>query len=135
MVKKKNNDQLILSKQKEIQISLDKIAKAKKGFNPNTNLVLHWNNTAYNLNVLNKEQILLLIHQLHSFSQFLKSRNESVKVSNYNIEDWIEDLENQYNKINLRNEENRLKTLEENLKNYLSNEMKTTIAIETLLKQ
>lgn len=135
MARKLSNDELILLKEKEINILLENIKKAKKGFVPLTNLSLEWNNQRYNLNVLPKETLLYLSWQLSSFNDFLKDNRDLFKISGFSLSDWISDLENQFKKLNLRHEEERLSNLQNKLKDLLTKDKKDEILITDLINQ
>jgi hypothetical protein len=130
------NDKVILNLKKEIETKKALLATSVK-FNPITNCSLELDGTRYNLHVANKETLLLLIAKLNSFNKSLAEvmPGESLTISGYKVDHWMEDLIAKFNVLNVFNEKVRLQALEAKLYQLLSVDTKVEIEIEDLKKQ
>jgi hypothetical protein len=130
------NDKVILNLKKEIETKKALLATSVK-FNPITNCSLELDGTRYNLHVANKETLLLLIAKLNSFNKSLAEvmPGESLTISGYKVDHWMEDLIAKFNVLNVSNEKVRLQALEAKLYQLLSVDTKVEIEIEDLKKQ
>lgn len=135
-MKKKNNDQIILDLKKQVE-SKKKLLKAAEKFSPKTNCNLTLDTERFNLNVIEKSTVLLLLAKLVNLSDGLKKvfPDEPLEISGFEVSLWIEDLKNRFNVLNRKQEETRLKVLEEKLYNLLSLDTKVELEIENLKNQ
>ena len=133
---KTNNDKVILNLQKEIGIKKDLLKKSKVKFSPITNGSITINGINKNILTFNKQELLLTIAQLSAQKEGLKKilPSEEIIINSYSIDDWITDLTNKYNYLNVAEEEKRLKELEDKLHNLLSNDKKVEIEIDSIRK-
>lgn len=132
----KTNDKVILDLKKKVE-EKKKLLKSTERFNPKTNCALRFNGENYNLNVIEKPTILLLLAKFHSLNVALRDiyPEETLEISGYSISTWIEDLKSRFNTLNRRMEEDRLKVLEDKLHNLLSVDTKIELEIENLKSQ
>lgn len=133
------NDQKIMELKKQIEEKKSKISKAQK-FMPVTNCSIEIDGTRYNLQVLNKEQIISLLVKLNAYamSAELLEILEDYNISGYNVMDWIKDLKSKLDNVNRKDEEQKLKVMETKLDQLLSNDKKVELElseIESLLKE
>ncbi len=136
MEKSQNNDELILELKTKIQ-NQKKLLTTNKKFQPITNCNLSLNNNRYNINVLTKDELLLLIAQLQSLKTALSEviPNETLNISGFSIDDFISDLKSKFENLNVKLEENRLKELENKLHNLLTLDTKVSLEINELMKE
>lgn len=129
------NDKMILDLKKEIE-KKKKLIKDQK-FNPITNCSLELDNVRYNLHVIPKETLLLLIGKLRSMEMGLQSvlPEEELKVSGFYVKEWVIDIQSKFSIANIAAEKERLKTLENKLHNLLSTDTKVGLEIEDLKKE
>lgn len=127
----KKNDDVILQLKKQVNDKKKSIAKAQK-FEPVTNLSLELFGQRYNLNVVDKNQLLLLKGTLSAIQSNVET---AIVIGGFTIFDWCIDLENKYNLLNVREEQERLKVLESKLHNLLSVDKKVELELATLASQ
>ncbi len=132
---KSQNDKIILNLKNEIEIKKKSLNKAKK-FSPITNCSIELFEKRFNLNVLDKSQLLYLISHLNALKSSLYSLypNETLMISSFSIDEWLTDLQSKFEYLNIKIEEDRLKTLEDKLHNLLSVDTKVGLEIEGLKK-
>lgn len=134
----KSNDQRVLEMKKQIEEKKVYLAKSQK-FTPITNCSIEIDGVRYNIQVLNKEQLTMLMLKLNSIRLSAKDLelNSEVTISGYALEDWISDLKSKLDFVNRKEEENKLKAMELKLTQLLSEEKKVELEIneiESLLK-
>lgn len=127
----KKNDDVILQLKKQVEDKKKSIAKAQK-FEPITNLSLELFGQRYNLNVVDKNQLLLLKGTLFAIQSNVET---AIFIGGFTIFDWCTDLENKYNLLNVREEQERLKALESKLHNLLSVDKKVELELASLASQ
>lgn len=129
-------DKVILNLKKEIEIKKENLGKTNK-FVPITNCNLFLENNRINIHTLTKESILLYIAKLKALELALKQvlPDEVLMIDGYSVKDWIEDLVSKYNILNVNNEKERLRMLENKLNELLSNETKIDLELEKLKNQ
>lgn len=104
------------------------------------NCLLDIDNEKNNINVLSKDRLTFLMVKLNVYRMSLKDLGldeESLKVSGYTFTDWITDLKSRFDILSQKDEETKLKALENKLEELLSNEKKVELElsdIENLLK-
>jgi hypothetical protein len=130
------NDKVILNLKKEIETKKALLATGVK-FNPITNCSLELDGTRHNLHVANKETLLLLIAKLNGLNNSLAEvmPGESLTISGYKVDQWLEDLIVKFNALNVSNEKVRLQALEAKLHQLLSVDTKVEIEIKDLMSQ
>jgi len=82
------NDQRILELKKQIEIKKDKLGKSSK-FTPVTNCSIELDEVRYNIQVLNKEQLISLMVKLNSYLMSAKalSVSEEYTISGFHPSD------------------------------------------------
>ena len=96
------NDKVILDLKKEIQKKKSLLAKETK-FTPITNCSLELDGSRFNLHVVNKETLLLLIAKLTSLKTAISITmpEEKLMISGYDVEDWLTDLTSKFKVLNI----------------------------------
>ena len=130
------NDQKILALKEEIEKKKKELATNVK-FSPVTNCHLQSEGRLYNIHVASKEELLMLIAKLTSLKISLEKAmpDEQLTIDNYNVEDWISDLNARFNVLNISKERDRLQKLERKLHDLLSVDKKVELEIEDLKSQ
>jgi len=132
----KNNDKTILSLKKQVE-DKKKLLKGTDRFVPKTNCSLSIDGLRYNLNVSGKEEVLLLLAKVNnlkiSLAQILPE--ETLVISGYPVDMWIDDLKSRFNTLNRKLEEERLKILEGKLHNLLTIDTKVSLELKDLAKE
>jgi hypothetical protein len=122
-----NDDKILLLKTK-VADKKALIAKAQK-FSPITNLSLTLWGQNYNINTLDKDTLLFLAASLKAIQN---TTDMNIKLCGFNLNDWIIDLQARYDILNIKEEEKRLKALEEQLHELLSTDKKVELKLEDL---
>ena len=124
------NDSKILQLKKQIEEKKQKLKTITK-FTPVTNCSLSHNNKIHNINVCNKEEIVDLLIDLNSKLLSAKELklDEDYKINGYSLIDWITDLKTKLNILSQKDEEKKLKMMEDKLTQMLSNEKKTELEL------
>lgn len=109
------------------------IGKTKK-FVPETNCMLNIENNRFNLNVLSKDDLMFLYGKLNHIKREVDNDfpNNKLKVSGFPITDWINDIKGKISIREISDEEKRLKNLENELDELLTNESKVHIKLDKL---
>lgn len=138
----KNNDERILELKAQIDIKKKDLGKTLR-FSPITNCLVNLDGVNYNLNVLNKDdlQLLLVKLNLYRISTLDLISNELLEselvINGYTISDWLEDVQSKLSVLNRKDEESKLKAMESKLTKLLSERKKVELEIdeiESLLK-
>lgn len=130
-----NNDQKILELKKQIEDKKKQVGKLQK-FTPVTNCSIEIDGIRHNINVLSKEQILLLMVKLNSYAISANELGvlEDYNLSGYNVMDWIADLKSKLNILGKKEEETKLKAMEVKLDQLLSDDKKVELEINEIEK-
>ena len=133
MKEKLTNDDKILALKQQIQDKKQKIRSAEK-FVPLTNCSLELYGVRYNIRTLNEENAFLLLSRLYSCKVAATNLNipKDIKISGYQIEEWIKDLQSYINQQIRKKEEQKLRSLESKLELLLSQEKKTELEINEI---
>ncbi|MGG1659554.1 hypothetical protein [Brevibacillus sp. NRS-1366] len=134
-----NNDQKILELKKQIEEKKSKLSKSQK-FAPVTNCSIEVDGVRYNIQVLQKEQIITLLVKLNTYVIAAKDLDllSEYKITGYNVMDWISDLKAKLDNLSRKEEEQKLKVMEAKLDQLLSNEKKVELElgeIENMLNE
>jgi hypothetical protein len=132
----KNNDKTILSLKKQVE-DKKKLLKGADRFVPKTNCSLSLDGLRYNLNVSGKEEVLLLLAKVNNLKTSLAQilPEETLVISGYPVDMWIDDLKSRFNTLNRKLEEERLKILEGKLHNLLTIDTKVSLELKDLAKE
>lgn len=130
-----NNDEKIIKLKAQIEDKrkqLDKITK----FTPITNCSVEIDGTRLNIQVLSREQLIMLMIKLNSYKMSAEQLEMlgDCNISGYNVSDWISDIKSKLEIVSYKTEENKLKAMESKLHELLSNEKKTELAIDEIEK-
>ena len=133
------NDSKIITLKNQISEKRRQIDKIKK-FTPITNCSIEVDGIRSNIQVLAKEQLIALVVKLNSYMSSAKELGllDEYAISGYKIEDWIADIKSKLDIVSRKDEERKLKDMEEKLDRLLSNEKKTELEIneiENMLKE
>lgn len=132
------NDQRILDMKKQIEDKKDKLGKATR-FMPITNCSIELDKVRYNLNVLDKNDLIHLAVKLQSYLISAKTLDlsEQYLISGYSPADWITDIMSKIDILSKKDEEKTLKSMEEKLSKLLSDGKRVELeidAFESMLK-
>jgi hypothetical protein len=138
MVMSNLNDKKIMELKKQIAEKKVKLEGINR-FVPITNCSIELDGQRYNLQVLQKDQIVELMVRVNLYLMSAKDLEllEIYTISGYKPEDWIIDLKARLDILSKKDEERKLKAMEEKLDRLLSDEKKTELEldeIESLLK-
>ena len=133
------NDSKIITLKNQISEKRKQIDKIKK-FTPITNCSIEVDGIRSNIQVLVKEQLIALVVKLNSYVSSAKELDllDEYTISGYKAEDWIADIKSKLDIVSHKDEERKLKDMEEKLDRLLSNEKKTELEIneiENMLKE
>ncbi len=112
--------------------------KLEKKFIPITNCLIEIDNVKYNLHVLQKDELVLLLLKLNSL--ILSAENLGylkVNVSGYLLTEWVIDIKNKIEMLNMKDKKLQLTKLEKRLSELLSNDVQIELEIgeiENMLK-
>ena len=128
-----SNDTTILTLQKQVKEKKALIKKSSK-WQPITNCSIIFNDHQHNIQVLSKESLQYMLIVLNSYKMSAKELNllDSFSISGYNIEDWIKDITNRLQHLNIREEEKKLTAMESKLDSLLSNSKRVEIELQDI---
>ena len=127
------NDSKILALKADIEVKEKKLNKPI--FSPKTNCNITIENIRYNLNVLEKDELTLLLVKVNSLALSAKDlglSNEDVKISGFSISDWMEDIRSKLELCNYNQNIKQLDSLKETLQKLLSEDKRTEIEIDNI---
>lgn len=131
------NDEKILGLKAQIAAKKAQIGKAKR-FSPITNCSLELDGVRYNIQVLTKDQLTFTLVRLNSYRLSAKDLAiDDFSLSGYLVTEWISDIKQRIDALNIRENEAALREMEAKLDRLLSDEKKTELEIdeiEALLK-
>jgi hypothetical protein len=134
-----NNDSKILELKKQIEEKKNKLDKLQR-FTPSTNCSIEIDGaTRTNIQTLDKDNIIRLMVKLQSYKTAAETLNVSDQytISGYKPEDWIKDLRQRLDILSRKDEETKLRVMEDKLQALLSSDMKVQLElneIENMLK-
>jgi hypothetical protein len=131
----KENDSKILELKRKIELKKKSLEKVT--FLPQTNCSLELDNQRYNIQVLSKEQLNLLLIRVNMYKMSAEDLDIDCVLSGYGIDLWLTDISTRLNLLSRKEEEKKLKDLEDTLHQLLSGDKKTEMKIqevESLLK-
>lgn len=129
----KNNDQRILEMKKQIEMKKKELG-ASTPFNPITNCSLELDGLRYNLHAFSKDGLMCLLIKLNSYALSAKDLGllENYIISGFHISDWIKDMKSKLAFLNRKDEDIKLKAMEQKLDKLLSEEKKTELEIDEI---
>ena len=126
-----SNDNRILELKKQIKEKREKLNGIGR-FSPITNCVLELDNSKMNIQVLRKDQLVLLACKLQSYKRSAEELDLELNISGYNVNDWLSDIKSRIDILSVKDEEAKLKAMEEKLTTLLSNEKKVELEIDAI---
>ncbi|MFS0905660.1 hypothetical protein AB3N02_21690 [Priestia aryabhattai] len=133
-----NNDERILELKKQIEAKKEKLGKVSR-FIPVTNCSIEFDGKRHNLHALQHEDLISLLVKLnmHLISAKGLGLEETYKISNYLVSEWMVDINARIDILSKKDEERKLKLMENKLVELLSEKKKVELEIdeiESLLK-
>jgi hypothetical protein len=127
------NDQRILTLKKQIEIKKEKLGKSTR-FTPVTNCSIELDGVRHNIQVLTKEQLIMLMVKLNSYLMSAKVLEvaEDFNISGFHVSDWITDIQSKIEVISRKDEERQLKVMEDKLVKLLSDGKKVELEIDEI---
>ena len=127
------NDIKIMELKEQIVVKRDKLNAIKK-FSPVTNCSIELDGVRYNIQVLTREQLILLLVKLNSYFYSAKALEllDDYVISGYKAEEWIIDMKARLEIISRKEDEKKLKEMEIKLDRMLSNEKKTELELSDI---
>lgn len=128
-----NNDQRILELKKQIEVKKEKLGKTLR-FSPVTNCSIELDGVRYNIQVLTKEQLIMVMVKLNSYLMSAKVLEvvEDFNISGYHASDWISDIQSKIDILSWKDEESKLKVMENKLLKLLSDGKKVELEINDI---
>jgi hypothetical protein len=127
------NDQRILELKKQIEVKKEKLGKSLR-FSPVTNCSIELDGVRHNIQVLTKEQLIMLMVKLNSYLMSAKvlDVSEDFVISGYHVCDWISDIQAKIDILSRKDEESKLKAMENKLLKLLSDGKKVELEINDI---
>jgi hypothetical protein len=126
-----NDDKILLLKNKIEE--KEKQLKIKK-FVPVTNCIFNLEGTVINLHTANKPTLIKILVDLdikYTSAKKLGYENNYF-ISGYGLEEWMEDVKTKLSILENKNEEDKLKSMKNQLQELLSNEKKAELQINEI---
>lgn len=127
------NDQRILILKKQIESKKEKLNKSLR-FSPITNCSIEVDGVRFNIQVLPRLELISLMVKLNSYMHSaidLDVLNEYI-ISGFKVEDWIADIKSRINILSHKDEEKKLKAMEDKLHKLLSDGKKVELEINEI---
>lgn len=127
------NDERIIQLKNQIKEKKKQLDDSLR-FTPITNCSIELDEVRYNIHTLSREQLVLLLVKLYSYlhtAEFLGVADELI-ISGYNINNWLEDVDNKIKVVDVKTKEKDLKAMESKLNKLLSDQKKTELEIDEL---
>lgn len=127
------NDQRILKLKEQIAEKKKTLNRASR-FSPITNCSIEVDGVRYNIQVLNREDLISLMVKLNSYILSAKDLNilDEYLISGYKVEDWITDIKSRIEILSSKDEERKLKIMEDKLLKLLSDGKKVELEIDEI---
>ena len=128
-----NNDNRIIELKKQIETKRKQLSEKTNRFSPETNCILEFKGTTYNLNACSAEMLTLLLVELNIYVMSAADLGISLPVlSGYSIEMWMTDIKNKLSVLSVKQEESNLKKMEAKLDKLLSDDKKTELELDEI---
>jgi hypothetical protein len=127
------NDERILELKKQIEAKKEKLGKVSR-FIPVTNCSVEFDGKRHNLHALQHADLIELLVKLnmHLISAKTLGLEETYKISNYLVSEWIVDINARINILSKKDEERKLKLMENKLSELLSEKKKVELEIDEI---
>lgn len=134
MSKQMKNDETILELKRKIA-EKKKELKSSERFVPLTNCSIELDGVRSNIQVLTKEQLTMLLLKLTTYKLAMKEMTlESFNISGFEIDDWIFDVKSKLATLTRKEEEQKLRQMEQKLHNLLSNDTKVELELQQIMQ-
>lgn len=134
MSKQMKNDETILELKRKIA-EKKKELKSSERFVPLTNCSIELDGVRSNIQVLTKEQLTMLLLKLTTYKLAMKEiMLESFNISGFEIDDWIFDVKSKLATLTRKEEEQKLRQMEQKLHNLLSNDTKVELELQQIMQ-
>lgn len=126
-----NNDKKILELKNKIKEKREKLNSIGR-FNPVTNCILDLDGVKNNIQVLKKDQLVLYACKLQNYKHSAKELGYELNIGGFAIDDWLKDIVARIDILSVKEEETKLKAMEDKLSTLLSNRKKVELEIEAI---
>lgn len=128
-----NNDNRIIELKKQIETKRKQLLEKTNRFSPETNCILEFKGTTYNLNACSAEMLTLLLVELNMYIMSAADLGVTLPtLSGYPIEMWMTDIKNKISVLSVKQEESNLKKMEVKLDKLLSDDKKTELELDEI---
>lgn len=127
----KVHDAKIIELKKQIEEKKEKLKDVKR-FSPVTKCIINLDGKAQNLNVLKKEDLILLLVKLNLLKKSADELGYPLTIDSYLVQDWMEDIQSKLKLIEYKEEENKLNSLNQKLTTLLSEDKKVELELEEI---
>lgn len=125
------NDEKILELKKQIEKKKELLKKSKR-FSPVTNCIIELDGQKQNIQAMNVNDLIFLTTKLNSYYVSAMDLELELKLSGYDVKEWIDDILAKIATLNVKNEEKQLKAMEDKLTKLLSNDKKVELEINEI---
>ena len=127
------NDDRIIELKKQIETKRKQLSEKTSRFSPETNCILEFKGTTYNLNICSAEMLTLLLVELNMYVMSAADLGITLPViSGYPIEMWMTDIKNKISALSVKQEDSNLKKMEAKLDKLLSDDKKTELELDEI---
>ncbi|WP_368263111.1 hypothetical protein [Clostridium disporicum] len=127
----KVHDAKIIELKKQIEEKKEKLKDVKR-FSPVTKCIINLDGKAQNLNVLKKEDLILLLVKLNLLKKSADELGYPLTIDSYLVQDWMEDIQSKLKLTEYKEEENKLNSLNQKLTTLLSEDKKVELELEEI---
>ena len=127
------NDQRILKLKEQIAEKKKSLSKSLR-FSPITNCSIEVDGVRFNIQVLPRLELISLMVKLNSYMHSAINLNviNEYTISGHKVEDWIEDIKSRIDILSHKDEEKKLKAMEDKLHKLLSDGKKVELEINEI---
>lgn len=127
----KVHDAKIIELKKQIEEKKEKLKDVKR-FSPITKCIINLEGKAQNLNVLKKEELILLLVKLNVFKKSADELGYPLTIDGYLVQEWMEDIQSKLKLMEYKEEEQKLNALNKKLTTLLSEDKKVELVLEEI---
>lgn len=127
----KVHDAKIIELKKQIEEKKEKLKDVKR-FSPITKCIINLEGKAQNLNVLKKEELILLLVKLNVFKKSADELGYPLTIDGYLVQEWMEDIQSKLKLMEYKEEEQKLNALNKKLTTLLSEDKKVELELEEI---
>ena len=131
------NDEMILQLKKKVEEQKAELAKLPRTLQAETSTVLRQDVDNLNLRVMSVEQLKLLKVKLHTYAMAaadLEIGIDEFTISGFSIDKWMHDIDMQISVLTRAEKEKKLKETEATLNRMLSDDKRTELELQELVK-